>query len=846
VWALCPLALVVAAHAQEAGPEDWSLEVGASRVVEVGPYTRFVVLDPERLSVEEATGESIRVTALQRTGIGVVHVFGEDGGRTLAFDVCLPSPGARASLDERRELGGPTEDIRLTSRASASGRAIRTIGSLSQDLSYTQEFDDAFLTGRLGWAVQDNGTWSVPTVRLEARLNPLGFGLGDTSIAELSLPGPAIRGVWAEWGAVGVQGPVLGAVAGFHRPVGRCCVLADPSEGGIVAFRGGYDWGRASTSAVIGVLDDREGGGTSPVVRFAATYRDDHIWGSAEVARSGSSYGLTSRFTAEEGLFRLVTTTRFLQRGYFYAPGAAQLDDRLLVVMSPEVLIGTRGRVRADVSWSSMRGAEPPAQHIAAISTSARVAAGGGHGVGLGLSRSQRVLAANSAPDAERAYHGAFATHSYYRSHRARLVDRLELAARDRLRFHSLTLHHRSLFFTETQMQWGFDGTLRLGEALEQGSLHLAGRIGREGAHLDAFALVGGHLIAGHGATRLSPTLGGSLVWVPNPHHLLEVTVGTGGSTRGTLPWSITAEYTLSWSNRRNRSTPLAFRGRIDGQVFFDRNLDGVVDDGEAGVEGLLVTLDGTETAHTDASGKFGFRGVLVGPHQVTVTTDGWFPSMSNRIDVEVEPQRTASVVFPVTPNGVIEVRSFLDLDDDSTFTEADRLMPPSRITVTRVDDTMVSHGRLLGDHVEVGHLPAGEYVVTLDPIDLLPGLTPIDNGREVTLEADERIRLDFPLLAERAVGGTVYADERADGRLTTRDPPAANVLVNLSPDRVTRTDAEGRFLFRRVGPGEHDLRIEGAEPVRIFLGEMPEDVLYLEFLVPVESLPSPAPDDAE
>ncbi|MBW1881051.1 MAG: hypothetical protein JRJ84_22085, partial [Deltaproteobacteria bacterium] len=75
------MAVLVArpALAQEEHASPWTVESGESRLVEVGPFERFVVLDADRIEVERVGSDTLRVTGLRRTGLGVVYVFGESG-----------------------------------------------------------------------------------------------------------------------------------------------------------------------------------------------------------------------------------------------------------------------------------------------------------------------------------------------------------------------------------------------------------------------------------------------------------------------------------------------------------------------------------------------------------------------------------------------------------------------------------------------------------------------------------------------------------------------------------------------------------------------------------------------
>ena len=77
----------------------------------------------------------------------------------------------------------------------------------------------------------------------------------------------------------------------------------------------------------------------------------------------------------------------------------------------------------------------------------------------------------------------------------------------------------------------------------------------------------------------------------------------------------------------------------ISGLVWNDLNGDGVVDEGEAGVEGIEINLSGdaTATATTAADGTYEFTGLMAGTYQVvSVGPEGWVLTTASPINVEL------------------------------------------------------------------------------------------------------------------------------------------------------------------------------------------------------------------
>ena len=75
----------------------------------------------------------------------------------------------------------------------------------------------------------------------------------------------------------------------------------------------------------------------------------------------------------------------------------------------------------------------------------------------------------------------------------------------------------------------------------------------------------------------------------------------------------------------------------IYGIVFEDTNGDGVQNLGEAGIQDVTVTLDGSDTTTTNASGYYVFTTTVVGTHTVVETDpDGYFSTTPNTVTLTV------------------------------------------------------------------------------------------------------------------------------------------------------------------------------------------------------------------
>lgn len=114
----------------------------------------------------------------------------------------------------------------------------------------------------------------------------------------------------------------------------------------------------------------------------------------------------------------------------------------------------------------------------------------------------------------------------------------------------------------------------------------------------------------------------------------------------------------LRWQGQSGRAfSPLGGRGPeagsgdIEGRVFFDVNRDGRIQPGEDGAGGVEVLLDGRYRTTTDREGRFEFRTVSTGRHQISVAPESvplpWVEAESV-VSVEVPLRGVASSRVPL------------------------------------------------------------------------------------------------------------------------------------------------------------------------------------------------------
>lgn len=232
--------------------------------------------------------------------------------------------------------------------------------------------------------------------------------------------------------------------------------------------------------------------------------------------------------------------------------------------------------------------------------------------------------------------------------------------------------------------------------------------------------------------------------------------------------------------------------GSIEGTVFRDEQARGTYVPGLPTVGGIEVVLDGVRRTFTDDQGRYRFEGVPYGRHKLEVQ----FPSSESFFfttpsPAEVETGATVDFGISTLLSGLRgAVRSDFGIglaDVVLRISSADR-----HLKVQTLDDgTFVVRG-----------LPHGTYDVSVDPGSVPPGYV-LDDGmsRRLLVPEAAQATATFVLRASRHVTGSVRAFDRNAGAYVPVS--GATVALQRSGQRIL-TDANGRYMFRDVAPGEH------------------------------------------
>ncbi len=333
-----------------------------------------------------------------------------------------------------------------------------------------------------------------------------------------------------------------------------------------------------------------------------------------------------------------------------------------------------------------------------------------------------------------------------------------------------------------------------------------------------------------------------------NPDAETAVTVAAG-------EFHDTADFGFNWVDPSDSTAPGAGTpGAIGDRIWIDADSDGIQDPGEAGLEGVTVSLltddngDGiyggagdnpATTTTTDAAGNYIFTGLVPGAYVVEVDSstlpagvsttptgdpDGDGDNTSNPIvlaagDVFVN----ADFGYPNPSGSTIGDRLFVDTNGDGiddpgepglggvTITLLNDSGDPIASTVTAADGSYSFPG-----------LPDDTYTVVItDTANILDGLTPTadpDGGADrqstVTLAGADDLDQDFGFTpdghdpGEGLIGDTIFLDTDGSG---SADPGEGleGVTVELYDATGTTllatavTDAGGNYFFGGLDPND-------------------------------------------
>ena len=308
----------------------------------------------------------------------------------------------------------------------------------------------------------------------------------------------------------------------------------------------------------------------------------------------------------------------------------------------------------------------------------------------------------------------------------------------------------------------------------------------------------------------------------------------------------------------------------IGNQIFVDANGDGNLDAGEPGIPGVTVALldnsgNVIATTVTDENGQYSFPGLPNGTYTV------WVNDTANVLGALVQNStpdnaadggqacgtcngtNTVTVTgtgsdfqdFGYAPaghaagDGLIGDTIFLDRDGGNDFDPGEGL---EGVIVYLFQDSNSDGNYDAGEplvsftttdengNYYFGNLPAGDYVVKVEPSTLPAGVTnTVDQGDATLNEGGTNLTAgevdltqDFgyrDTTSPNSVSGTIWNDTNADGTLSGESGIFENVTVVLYDSdgnivATTQTDASGNYSFGNLPDGTYRVDVTDANNV--------------------------------
>jgi len=245
----------------------------------------------------------------------------------------------------------------------------------------------------------------------------------------------------------------------------------------------------------------------------------------------------------------------------------------------------------------------------------------------------------------------------------------------------------------------------------------------------------------------------------------------------------------------------------IFGWVYDDLNGNGQQDAGEAGLPGVLVTLDGVFTTTTDADGLYYFITTIAGLHSVVETDPaGYVSTTPNEIHLYVTLGNSYRVDFgdilDTSAFATIFGTVFEDIDGNGVWDLDEPGIPNVTITldgsITTTTDEYGSYSMFVseaGVHTVVETDLAGYFSTTPNEVHVMVSL---GNGYQVDF-GDALETSNFA-----TIYGTVFEDLNGNGVWDADEIGLSNVTLTLDGATTTTTDQYGAYTFNVGEAGVH------------------------------------------
>ena len=320
------------------------------------------------------------------------------------------------------------------------------------------------------------------------------------------------------------------------------------------------------------------------------------------------------------------------------------------------------------------------------------------------------------------------------------------------------------------------------------------------------------------------------------------------------------------------KPTPVPATYNLGDYVWEDSNKDGIQNSNEVGIGNVTVTLtkpDGTtETATTDAQGKYNFTGLENGEYTVEFTApEGYEATLTNVGDQALDSNglKTTATInnadnktidsgfykptvepTPVPATYTIGDKVWDDSNKDGVQNSNEKGIEGVKVTLTDKDGTTTETTTDVNGNYKFTGLYNGEYTVTFETPEGYEGTkvnvgdkaldsdgstvkVVVDNADDFTIDSGfyKPTVEPTPVPATYTIGDKVWDDSNKDGVQNSNEKGIEGVKVTLT-DKAgttteTTTDVNGNYKFTGLYNGEYTVTFEtpeGYEGTKVNVGD--------------------------
>lgn len=249
----------------------------------------------------------------------------------------------------------------------------------------------------------------------------------------------------------------------------------------------------------------------------------------------------------------------------------------------------------------------------------------------------------------------------------------------------------------------------------------------------------------------------------------------------------------------------------LQGHVFRDENIDGVLSKGERGLAGIQVQLDDGQTVATDALGVYRFAAVSGGTHHVSVNlaqfSDPVRMTTRGDFEIDMDANKTTSVDFGIIDFARVMGTVFNDLRFEGKPQPDSVGIGNLRLILSHRGDTVATIVVPPSGRFEQVNVPPGDYTLSIDPDTIPANYTADITSIPVNITPVTTFVVNIPLRANRSIAGHVFV-KRVDQQTPL---PGVKLAAGIS-QAITADD--GSFVLRNLPAGDLTVGVVPLRPV--------------------------------